>query len=422
MKRVNLDLFFEPKNIAIIGASENIVKVGGILLKKVIDSGIEVIPVNPSHEEIMGKKCYKSILDYKKDIDLVAIAVPADFVSGVLEECGKKGIKNVILVSAGFSETGNKKGVEANLKIADKYGMRFLGSNCFGICNPAKNLDLTFSWSMPGDGDIAFISQSGALWSYVADYFKNSIGFSKYVSLGNMENLEFSDFIEHFIEDKKTKSIVLYIEKLKDGKRFMEACKKAIAKGKKIYAIKGGSSSIGEKAAISHTASLASDYAVYKGALKQCGVVQCESVFDAFVLASGKKVVYDKKNLDVGKKVFILTNAGGAGVLISDYLYRKGVEVIEKPVDVIGTALASDYKKYFDEVKNKDFDSLLVVLTLQNMSEIEKTAEMVVSFKKELAPKNKSVFGIFLGGESVKSANKIFEKNGIGYSSTIEGI
>jgi acetyltransferase len=422
MKRVNLDLFFEPKNIAIIGASENIVKVGGILLKKVIDSKIEVIPVNPSHEEIMGKKCYRSILDFKGSIDLVAIAVPADYVPGVLEECGKKGIKNVILVSAGFSETGNKKGVEANLKIAEKYGMRFLGSNCFGICNPSKNLDLTFSWSMPGDGDVAFISQSGALWSYVADYFKGKMGFSKYVSLGNMENLEFSDFIEYFIEDKKTKSIVLYIEKLKDGRRFMEACRKAIAKGKKIYAIKGGSSSMGEKAAISHTASLASDYAVYKGALKQCGVVQCESVFDAFVLASGKKVVFDKKNIDVGKKVFILTNAGGAGVLISDYLYTKGVEVIEKPVDVIGTALASDYKRYFDEVKNKKFETLLVVLTPQSMTEIEKTAEMVVSFKKELAKMNKRVVALFLGGEAVKSANKVFEKNGVEYSSTIEGI
>lgn len=451
MKKSDLTSFFSPKNIAIIGASENVEKVGGILLKKALLSSAEVIPINLSHDEILGKKCYRSVLDYSGSIDLAVIAVPAEFVPSVLIECGKKKIKNVILISAGFSEMQNKKGVEKILEISKKYGIKFLGSNCFGVCNPEMNLDLTFAMTTPKKGDIAFISQSGALWSYVADYFKDSIGISKYVSLGNMENLEFSDFIEYFIEDKKTKSIVLYIEKLKDGKRFMEACKRFLnsrsrgddlARPKKIYAIKGGSSSVGEKAAISHTASLASDYAVYKGALKQCGVVQCESVFDAFVLASGKKVVYDKympvsgliarKNLDVGKKVFILTNAGGAGVLISDYLSRKGVEVVEKPLDILGTALASDYKRYFDEVINptrgsamsgrKDFDSLLVVLTPQSMSEVEKTAEMVVSFKKELASKNKKIFGIFLGGESMAKANEIFRKNGIDFVNAIERI
>jgi len=417
----DLDRFFEPKSVAIIGASENVSKVGGILLKKVLESGIEIVPVNPSHEEMMGKKCYKSVLDYSGKIDLGIIAVPAEYVPPVLIECGKKGIKHVILISAGFSEVGNKNGVEEISKVANKYGIRFLGSNCFGICDPSEKLDLTFSSNMPSVGNVAFISQSGALWSYIANFLKD-VGFSKFVSLGNMENLEFSDFVEYFSEDRKTKSIVLYIEKLNDGKRFMDACRRAIKKGKKIYAVKAGSSAVGKEAAISHTASLASDYAVYTGALKQCGVVLCESLFDAFVLASGKKIIYDKKNLEIGKKVFILTNAGGPGVLISDYLSKNGISVIEKPLDILGTALSVDYKKYFNEIKNKDFDSLLVVLTPQSMSEINYTAKAVVDFKKELSGMNKNVFAVFLGGDAMKEANKVFEKNGIGYSNTIEGM
>ncbi len=432
MVKGDLKSFFEPKRIAIIGASENIKKVGGILLKKVIDSRIDVVPINPGHDELLGKKCYESILDFDGKIDLVVIAIPADFVASALKECGKKKVKNVILISAGFSEVQNKKGVEEISKIANKYKIRFLGSNCFGVCNPSSRLDLTFSASTPGDGDVAFISQSGALWSYISDFLKGTIGFSKFVSLGNMENLEFGDFVEYFSEDKKTKSIVLYIEKLNDGKKFMKACEVAIAKGKKIYAVKGGSSVVGEKAAISHTASLASDYAVYAGALRQCGVILCESLFDALVLASGKKIVYDKrmpvsdpivrKNLDTIKRVFILTNAGGPGVLLSDYLYKKGVEVMEKPLDILGTALASDYKKHFDEIKGKDFDSLLVVLTPQSMSEVEETAQVVVDFKKELAKMNKRVVAVFLGGKSMTKANEIFERNGVDYSNTIDGI
>lgn len=417
----DLNRFFEPKSVAIIGASENVSKVGGILLKKALKSGIETIPVNPSHEEIMGKKCYKSVLDYSKKIDLSIVAVPAAYVPQVLIECGKKEIRNVILISAGFSEVGNKKGVEEISKIVNRYGIRFLGANCFGVCNPSGKLDLTFSSSVPSAGKVAFISQSGALWSYVADFLKD-VGFSKFVSLGNMENLEFGDFVEYFGEDKRTKSIVLYIEKLNNGKRFMEACKRAIKRGKKIYAVKAGSSVVGKEAAISHTASLASDYAVYAGALKQCGVVLCESLFDAFVLASGKKIIYDKKNLEIGKKVFILTNAGGPGVLISDYLSKKEVNVVEKPLDILGTALSADYKKYFNEIKNKDLDSLLVVLTPQSMSEINETARVVVDFKKELSGMGKSVFALFLGGDVMEEANRIFEKNGVKYSNTIEGM
>jgi len=422
MTNGDLKNFFEPKRIAIIGASDSIEKVGGILLSKSIKSSLEIIPINPSHDEILGKKCYKSISEFSGKIDLVVIAVPANFIPSILVECGKKSIKNVILISAGFSEVGNKNGVKKILEISEKYGIRFIGSNCFGICNPGNNLDLTFSSSMPDVGDVAFISQSGALWSYVADFFKGKIGFSKFVSLGNMESLDFNDFIKYFSKDKKTKSIVLYIEKLKNGKGFMSACEKAIKDGKKIYAVKGGSSIVGEKAAISHTASLASDYEVYKGAFKQCGVILCDSLIDAFVLASGKRVAYDKKEINIGNSVFVLTNAGGAGVLLSDYLSKKGVEIVEKPLDILGTARAEDYVKAFNEIKSKSFETLFVVVTPQSMTDVENIASKIVEFNKELRKSSRKAVAVFLGGKFMAKANEVFRNNGIEFVNTIEGI
>jgi len=421
MKRDELTKFFSPKSIAIIGASEKEEKVGGILLERAMKTSAEVIAVNPTHDEILGKKCYKSVLDYKKEIDLAVIAIPAQFVPASLEECGKKGIKNVILVSASFSETGNTAGVKEIQDIANKHKIRFLGSNCFGVCNPSESLDLTFAAITPKKGKVAFISQSGALWSYISDVL-SEVGFSKFVSLGNMENLDFNDFIEYFTEDPETDAIILYIEKLKDGKKFMEICEKAVKKKKKIYAVKGGSSSIGAKAEISHTASLASDYAVYSGAIKQSRIVLCENILDAFEKASNKKIDFKKKSIKLGKKAFILTNAGGAGVILSDYLSKKGAEIIEKPLDILGTALAEDYKKNFEEIRNKNFNDLFVVVTPQSMSDIEKIAESVTYFKKELTKEKRNVIAVFLGRTTMEKANKIFEKNKIDFVNIIEEI
>jgi acetyltransferase len=274
---------------------------------------------------------------------------------------------------------------------------------------------------MAEKGDIAFVSQSGAMWSYVAD-LKSNFGISAFVGLGNMDNMDFNDFIEYFGKDKKTKSIVLYVEKLKDGKRFLEVCKKAINNGKKIFAIKGGSSDAGEKAAISHTASLASDYAIYSGAFRQAGVVACENFLEMFEKASGRKRNIRGNKIKIGKSAFIITNAGGAGVLLSDYLVRRNVKIIDKSLDIIGTALADDYIRNFNEVKSKDFETLFVILTPQSMSEMEKTAEKVVEMKAELAKSKRSVVAVFLGGSSMKEANKIFKKNGVGFVNGFEEI
>ncbi len=415
MRKGDLSDFFNPRTIAIIGASDHLDKVGGILMKKVLASKLEIIPVSVSHDSLFGKKCYKSVLDFGGNIDLAVIAIPAKFVAQSLEECGKKKIRNVIIISSGFSE--GEEDPEKLIKIAKKYDLKFLGTNCFGICNPSRKLDLTFASTMPKNGKIAFISQSGALWSYISDY--GDFGFSNFASLGNMENLDFNDFIKYFSKDKNTNTIVLYVEKFKDGQELISVCKKAIKRGKKIYAIKGGSSSVGEKAAISHTASVASDYAIYKGVFKQAGVIQCDSFLEMFEKASGKQISYEKVKMPKGSS-FILTNAGGAGVLLSDYLSRNGVELVEKPMDILGTAGSEDYAKAMSDIKSKKFENLYVIVTPQSMSDNEDIAWKIIEFSKE--NKNKKVIGVFLGGKSVQKAKDLLKKNNILCVDAIEGL
>ncbi len=388
-----------PKSIAVIGASEHPGKVGNVLMKKLLKFNGEVIPINIEHDIVYGKKSYVSVLDYRKKIDLAIIAIPAKAVKKVLKECGKKGIKNIIIISAGFSEIGNAKEEKEITQIGEKYKMNILGPNCFGIANPYLKLDATFSNLNAHGGNIAFIAQSGALWSYLADISDSNkkIGFSAYISLGNMADLEFDDFIEYFSKDKKTKKIILYIEKLKDGKRFIEACKRS---KKQIIAIKAGRTKAGTEATLSHTGSLATDFEIYKGIFKQAGIKSENSLSSAF----GIKRSEIKPR---GKNVAIVTNAGGAGALLTDYLIEKKYN-INKPIDLIGTALAEDYKRAFNKLKNSGIDSVIAVLTPQSMSQPEETAREIIKFSKF-----KPIIALFLGRNSIKIAKQILEKNKI---------
>ena len=382
---MSLKNFFYPKTIAVIGASDNPEKVGNVLMKKLCECKRKIIPINIKRDTIQGKKAYPSVKKYPGKIDLAVIAIPAPAVPRIIKQCGKKKIQSIIIISSGFSEVGNQKLENKILKIAKKYKIRILGPNCFGIANPYLNLDTTFSNSSPKQGSIAFISQSGALFSYVSDF---SIGFSGFVSLGNMSDLTFSDFIEYFNKDKKTKKIILYIEKVKLGKDFIRACQKS---KKQIIIVKAGKTERGSKAAISHTGSLATDFEIYKGAFKQAKV----KVFDTLAQAFGLKPQIIKPKT---KNLIILTNAGGAAALITDQLEEKGCNV--KIKDLLGTALAKDYKKALKKAKNP-----LVILTPQKMSEPEKTAKIL----------SKKVIACFLGNKSIKRANKILKNKKIQY-------
>lgn len=408
MKR-DLHGFFEPKIIAVVGASNSEEKVGGILMKKLSKFGGEIIPINPNHKTILGRISYPSISDFSKEIDLVLIATPAKTISKILEDCGKKKIKNVVIISSGFSEIGNKKQEEELVKIAGKYKINLLGPNCFGVANPWLNLDTTFAMASAKKGDVAFISQSGALWSYICDF---DFGFSGFVSLGNMSDLSFEDFIEYFEKDKKTKKIVLYIEKLKNGKKFIDVCQKS---KKEIVVIKVGKSDEGSKAALSHTGSLATDFKIYDGAFRQAEVKVKNSLYQA--MNPEKQNERFISSLNSKNNVLIITNAGGAGALISDLCVESGFKLSKipenisktNPIDILGTASSENYRNFLEKVREKNFyDLVIVVLTPQSMSKPEKVAEEVVKFSK-----TKKVIACFLGDKSVKKAVDILRKNKI---------
>ena len=396
-KERELRNFFNPKSIAIVGASDNPEKVGGILMDKLKKFKGIVIPINPKYKIVTGKKAYISILEYSFEIDLAIIAIPAKFVNQSLKQCGQKKIKNVIIISAGFSEQGNKTLENQLVKTAKEYNINLLGPNCFGISNPYLNLDTTFANATPSKGDIAFISQSGALASYVFDFVDAEL--SGFVSLGNMADLCFADWIEYFNKDKNTKKIILYVEKIKEGKRFIEVCKKS---NKEIIAIKAGKTSEGAEAAISHTGSLATDYNIYKGAFKQAGIKLAPSIFGAFSYAKMK--VLPKNN-----RVAIVTNAGGAGALMTDACIKQGIKVTKEPIDILGTATAKQYKETLEKLKSQTFyDSVIVILTPQRMSQPEKTAQEIIKFSK-----SKPVVACFLGEKSTSKAKILLEKNNV---------
>lgn len=383
--------FLEPKTIAVIGASSNKTKVGFSLMFNLRKFKGKVIPINLKGKPIFGKKCYKTVLDYSQKIDLALVSVPAPVVPFVLKQCIDKGIPNVIIISSGFSEVGNKE-VEKKLKEMAKGKARILGPNCFGVVNPYNNFNTTFAMQTPKKGDVAFISQSGSLWSAILEYsIRTHFGFSGFVSFGNMIDVDFADCIEYFDKDPKTKVIVVYIESLHDGKGFMRAAKKC---KKPIIAIKSGSSEAGKKATFSHTGSMAGTFEIYKAAFKQCGIIHVKTLTEAFDKA---KFFQTTK----GRRVVIITNSGGPGALVADHCAEEGLEVVplpknlifnlhpawshNNPIDVVGDAKSDSYKHVFDVLtENKDFyDCVIVILTPQKMTDVINVAKAVVEFKKK---------------------------------------
>jgi len=406
-----------PETIAVIGASNNKDKVGFSLMENLKNFNGKVFPINLHEEEILGLRCYKYIKDVRENIDLAIIAIPAKKVTKVLEECGKKKIKDIIIISSGFSEIGNKKDEYKLIKIAKRYKIRILGPNCFGVVNPYLNLDTTFAKSTPYKGSVAFISQSGAIWSGIADYsLKENFGFSGFVSLGNMSDLEFSDFIEYFNNDLNTKVIVLYIESLRYGKKFMEVCKKS---NKKIIAIKSGISEKGKEATLSHTGSLAGEYEIYKAVFRQSSIILANDITHAFDLAK----FYINQDIK-GKKILVISNAGGPAALATDYCTERNLELVNlpkvefdflwskrNPIDLVGDAKSDKFKKVFNFLKNKNFyDSILVIVTPQKMTDVREIAKEVLRFKNE---SKKTIVTCFMGYDAIQEAKEILEENNI---------
>ena len=437
-----LDEFFNPESVAVIGASRRQNSAGQGILKSLLEGGVfqsatnkpfkgKIYPINPKSTEILGKKCYASVLDVGGKIDLAVVAVPAKIVPKVIDDCAKKGVKGVIIISAGFSEIG-KEGEELEkrvVNIAKKAGMRIIGPNCLGIMRPSSNLNASFGPCMPIEGNVAFFSQSGALIDSVIDWsLLSKYGFSSVVSLGNKADLGVADFLKWAEQDEKTNSIALYLEGLKDGKVFMEVAKE-VSRKKPVVALKAGRSKTGRKAVSSHTGSLAGSYEVYKAAFIQSGVDIADNVDDLFEIARVLAEQPPCKN-----NIAIITNGGGAGVLCADHCESIGINLVKlseetirkldesgtmhpaysrrNPLDLVGDALHKRYDTAINVVlEQEDVHGIIVIQTLQTMTQPILDAEAVIKARKRFP--DKPIITSYMGGKFTKKAADLLKANNV---------
>ncbi|MFW9861911.1 MAG: acetate--CoA ligase alpha subunit [Candidatus Thorarchaeota archaeon] len=431
-RQKGIDVLFNPKSIAVIGASATKGKLGNDVVRNLIESGFQgrIYPINPKGGEILDLKVHRSVSEIAGDVDVAVVVIPARFIFPVIEDCGEKGVTALVIITAGFKEIGHE-GQEAEKKIveiAEKYGMIVQGPNCLGIINTFAPYNASFAAGTPVKGSVAFASQSGALMTGILDWsLMEKIGFSKFVSLGNKAQLDEADFIEAFGRDPDTNFLLLYIESVVDGKKFMEVCRK-IAPHKPIYVVKSGISKAGARAASSHTGSLAGSDTAYSVAFKQCGVIRADSMSELFDVAN----VFDDCYLPKGNRVAIVTNAGGPGILTTDAVETNGLQMaqfspstIEKmknglpsaasvynPVDALGTAQPEDYALCVEAtLQDENVDSVLVLLTPQAMTKETETAQIIVESHKKYP--NKPLLAVFMGGNSMIYPRIVLNEGGI---------
>lgn len=430
---MNIDSIFNPKSIAIIGASRREKTVGNDVVKNLITQGYQgkIYPVNPNADELYGKKVYKNINSIPGDAELAVIAIPAKFVSGAIEELAiKKNTKAAIVISAGFKEMGNAE-LEKDLKIVcEKNDATLVGPNCLGAVNADIKMNASFAALMPKKGNIAFMSQSGALCTAVLDYAQAlGVGFSKFISIGNKASLDELALIKYLAKDEQTKVILMYAEELKDAQAFINTLKE-INRGpnpKPVIILKSGKTEEGAGAIASHTGSLAGGDAAYNALFEQSGIIRANSVEELFNLAQ----IFSKNDLKNIDNVTIITNAGGPGVLITDEVISSGLKLTKlapatekalkellpaaasssNPVDILGDALAERYEKTLEVVgQDPNTDAILLILTPQSMTEIEATAKAVVAAKQTMG---KPIVVCFMGEPTVRVGVEIMRQAGI---------
>jgi acetate---CoA ligase (ADP-forming) len=417
-----LESLFNPGAITIIGASADPKKVGHAILSNLRRFKFKgsLYPVNPAGGEILGLKAYPKVTDINGTIDLAIIVIPAKFVSASLRECGAAGIRAAIVITAGFKEAGKDGTIleEELKKIGKEQGMHILGPNCLGLINTANDMNATFAADMLPRGSIGFFSQSGAMGIAIMDWaIGNDIGFSKFISLGNKADLSEIDFIEYFMNDPETNLILGYIEDVVDGRRFMDIARQA-TKLKPIVLLKSGGTEAGARAASSHTGALAGSDTAFEAAFKQTGIMRAQGVQDLFDTA----LAFAEGKIPAGKGLLVVTNAGGPGIIAADSAERLGIDLphmtrdsieimarklppnatVFNPVDVIGDATSERYAAVLEQAaKDPNIDGMLVILTPQAMTDLEKTADVVISTAKST---DKPVITCFMGEKRVRPA------------------
>lgn len=429
--RRSLNAFFSPRSVAVIGATDREGSVGQAFMQNLKNEAFRgrIYGVNPGRSEVLGVKCFASIKELPETPDLTVIAIKAKRVPGVIQECAEKGCKNVIIISAGFKEIGEKgTALEREiLSIARKSGMRIIGPNCLGIMRPQTGLNATFANGMAKKGSVAFISQSGALCTSILDWSRQAnVGFSTFVSIGSMLDVNWGDLLHHLGGDPYTKTIVLYIETIGDAHAFMSAARE-VALSKPIIVLKAGATEEARKAANSHTGSLAGSFDVLRTAFRRVGVLRVERIAELFYMAD----LLSKQPRPRGNRLAILTNAGGPGVLSTDALIREGGQLAKlapesiealnaflpphwshgNPVDILGDAPPETYRKAMDVItKDPNVDGILVVLSPQPMCNPTETAKVLSAFAK---CGNKPISASWMGGEAVDEGRRILSNAGI---------
>jgi acetyltransferase len=421
-----LEGFFKPNAVAIVGASATPGKLGFTVLANMIESGYRgtIYPINPKSPFISGIKAYPSMLDLPEVPDLAVIVLPYNAVPNALRECGEKGTKSVVIISAGFREA-SVEGAERELEvieIAKKYGIRFIGPNCLGIIDCLTPLNATFAAGTPPPGNISFMSQSGALQTAILDWSlaARDLGFSRFVSLGNKADVNEIDLMYDWVEEPNTRVILAYIEGLPKGPQFIKTARE-ITRKKPILVLKSGVTESGSRAVSSHTGSLAGAEKAYDAAFYQSGVLRMNTLEELFSAARA----FANQPLLKGDRIAIVTNAGGPGILATDTLERSKMrlarmqrETIQKleevlpeagsaanPVDVLGDALSDRYAKALELIAlDPNVDGILCIVTPQAMTEIVETANAIGKLSQRI---DKPILGAFMGEERAKAGEDV---------------
>ena len=429
--RTGLDALFLPDSVAVIGATERTGTVGRTILENVLHPSFrgKVFAVNSRHSEICGLKAYPTVADIPEKVDLAVVATPARTVPGVIRQCVEAGVKSAVVISAGFRERG-AEGVELERQIQEQLrrgAMRLIGPNCLGVMNPTIGLNATFAKDAPRPGNVAFLSQSGALLTAILDWGQlEQVGFSAIVSTGSMLDVGWGDLIYHFGDDPNTHSILIYMESVGDARSFLSAARE-VALQKPIIVIKAGRSEAASRAAASHTGALTGSDEVLDAAFRRSGVLRVGAIADLFYMAE----VLSKQPRPKGPRLTILTNAGGPAVLATDALVANGGELAilsektvqaldgflpphwshNNPIDILGDADSERYAKAIEIASNDpNSDGLLVILAPQGMTDPAAVAECLKPYAQS---SGKPVLTSWMGGASIASGETILNAAGI---------
>ncbi|PTD98100.1 bifunctional acetate--CoA ligase family protein/GNAT family N-acetyltransferase [Pseudothauera lacus] len=426
-----LSPLFEPRSVGVIGASERESSLGNVLIRNMLESAFKgrLFAINPKHESVLGVPCYKSVEEVPHRLDLAVIAVRAEKVPAIIDSCGRAGVKAVIVLSAGFSETG-PRGAKLERQVVEaarRHRIRLLGPNCLGIMRPELGLNATFAHATANKGSIGLISQSGALCAAILDWAKpNNVGFSAVVSLGSSSDIDFGEVLEYMISDPRTESIFLYVEGIRDARRFMSALRGA-ARVKPVLLIKVGRHPNASRAILQHTGAQSGEDAVFDAALRRAGVIRLYNMGQLFAAANALFSHFRPR----GNRLAIITNGGGPGVMAADRCADLDIPITEfsegtmeklnaalpagwsrgNPVDILGDADVERYRKTVQAVlEGPKVDGVLVMLTPQAMTEPTAVAEAIIDLEKNA---DKPVVTCWMGEELVREAREKFIAAGI---------